>query len=106
MKTSTSASGSSAFFHVFAFQWKDGVSLAQQQKAQAEILAFEGIIQGLVEIHVGPNLSTNGHGFTFAGIMRFVDKPSFDAYAVHPAHMQLLQWLVPLVHAMELDLCT
>jgi hypothetical protein len=36
--------------------------------------------------------------------MEFTDQASLDAYVVHPAHQALLQWLVPLIDAVELDL--
>jgi stress responsive alpha/beta barrel protein len=91
-------------FHVFAFQWKPDTSEAQKDKAANEIAAFQGQIPGLLQTHVGPNISPRGKGYTFGGIMQFKDKASLDAYAQHPAHQALLVWLVPLIDAIELDL--
>jgi antibiotic biosynthesis monooxygenase (ABM) superfamily enzyme len=91
-------------FHVFAFQWKPGTSEAQKDRAAKEIAAFQGVIPGLLQTHVGPNISPRGKGYTFGGIMRFKDKASLDAYVQHPAHQALLVWLVPLIDAIELDL--
>ena len=57
-----------------------------------------------------------GHGgfFGFASMldetphqsnaMQFKDQASLDAYVQHPSHQALLQWLVPLIDAIELDL--
>ena len=98
------AENSPIVFHVFAFQWKDGTTEAQKERATSEILAFQGVIPGLLQTHVGPNLSSRGNGYTFGGIMQFADKASLAAYPQHPAHQALLQWLVPLIHAIELDL--
>ena len=95
---------SPSVFHVFAFQWKAETSAAQKERAKTEILAFQGVIPGLLQTHVGPNLSSKGNGFTFGGIMQFADKASLDAYSKHPAHQALLRWLVPLINAIELDL--
>ena len=97
-------SESASVFHVFAFQWKQGTSDAQKDRAAKEIAAFQGLIPGLLETHVGPNLSPRGKGYTFGGIMRFKDKTSLEAYVQHPAHQALLAWLVPLIEAIELDL--
>ena len=97
-------SESASVFHAFAFQWKQGTSDAQKDKAAKEIAAFQGLIPGLLETHVGPNLSPRGKGYTFGGIMRFKDKTSLEAYVQHPAHQALLAWLVPLIEAIELDL--
>ena len=91
-------------FHVFAFQWKAGTSEAQKDKAAKEITAFQGQIPGLLQTHVGPNISPRGKGYTFGGIMQFKDQASLDAYVQHPAHQTLLAWLVPLIDAIELDL--
>src|SRR5262249_57294577 len=95
---------SAGVFHVFAFQWKPGTSAAQKEKAGKDILAFQGVINGLVQTHVGPNISPRGKGYTFGGIMQFKDKASLDAYFQHPTHQALLAWLVPLIDAVELDL--
>jgi hypothetical protein len=91
-------------FHVFAFQWKPGTSQAQKDRAAKEIAAFQGAIPGLLQTHVGPNLSPRGRGYTFGGIMQFKDKASLDAYVQHPAHQALLAWLRPLIDPIELDL--
>ena len=97
-------SESANVFHVFAFQWKQGTSEAQKDRASKEIAAFQGLIPGLLQTHVGPNISPRGKGYTFGGIMQFKDKASLDAYVQHPAHQALLAWLVPLIEAIELDL--
>ena len=91
-------------FHIFAFQWKPGASESQKSRAAKEIAAFQGQIPGLLETHVGPNISPRGKGYTFGGIMHFKDQAFLDAYVKHPAHQALLAWLVPLIDAIELDL--
>jgi len=91
-------------FHVFAFHWKEGTPEAQKDRAAKEIAAFQGLIPGLLQTHVGANISPRGKGYTFGGIMQFKDKASLDAYVQHPAHQALLAWLVPLIDAIELDL--
>lgn len=103
-KLATAQTDSAAVFHVFAFQWKPGASDAQKEKARKDILAFQGVIPGLVQTHVGPNISPRAKGYTFGGIMRFTDEASLNEYFQHPTHLALLQWLVPLIDAVELDL--
>ena len=36
--------------------------------------------------------------------MQFKDQAALDAYVQHPTHQALLKWLVPPIHAIELDL--
>ena len=91
-------------FHVFAFQWKPNATDADKARAAHDIAAFQGKISGLLETHVGNNLSPRGKGYTFGGIMKFTDKVALDAYTHHPMHLALLAWLVPLIDAIELDL--
>lgn len=97
-------SKSAAVFHAFAFQWKPGASEAEKNRARKKIAAFQGVIPGLLQTHVGPNISPRGKGFSFGGIMEFKDEASLEAYFQHPAHRALLAWLVPLIDAIELDL--
>ena len=97
-------SESTGVFHVFAFQWKQGTSEAQKDRARREIGAFQGLVPGLLETHVGENISPRGKGYTFGGVMQFRDEASLEAYFQHPAHRALLAWLLPLVDAIEVDL--
>lgn len=103
-KEANAQTGSATVFHVFAFQWKPGTTDAQKERASNDILAFQGVIPGLLQTHVGPNISPRGKGYTFGGIMQFKDEASLNAYVQHPAHQALLTWLVPLIDAVELDL--
>jgi len=103
-KVAKAQNGSIGVFHVFAFQWKRGISDVQKERARKDIGAFQGVIPGLLQTHVGPNISPRGRGYTFGGIMQFKDQASLEAYFMHPAHQALLAWLVPLIDAIELDL--
>jgi hypothetical protein len=91
------------FIHIFGFRWKPEATEADKARAEKEILAFRDVIPGLIEAHVGENLSPRGQGFTFAGMMKFADRAAADAYSIHPAHLALLAWLVPLIDPVELD---
>ena len=91
------------FIHIFGFRWKEHASDADKARAVSEIRAFQWTIPGLIDVAVGENLSPRGQGYTFAGLMRFPDRAACDAYATHPAHIALLEWLVPLIEPVELD---
>ncbi|MGA8089057.1 MAG: Dabb family protein [Terracidiphilus sp.] len=91
------------FIHIFGFRWKEHATGAEKERAAREICAFQGRIPGLIDVAVGENLSPRGHGYTFAGLMRFTDHAACEAYASHPAHLALLEWLVPLIDPVELD---
>lgn len=91
------------FIHIFGFRWKDHATDQDKIRAAREIRAFQGTIAGLMDVAVGENLSPRGEGYAFAGLMRFTDRAACDAYATHPAHLALLEWLVPLIEPVELD---
>ncbi len=91
------------FIHIFGFRWKPEATDADKRRAREAILAFRDAIPGLIEVHVGPNVSPRSQGYTFAGLMTFTDKGACDAYTDHPQHQALLKWLVPLIDPVELD---
>ncbi|HTW80679.1 MAG TPA: Dabb family protein [Terracidiphilus sp.] len=91
------------FIHIFGFRWKPAATDADKERAKEAILAFHGQIPGLLDVNAGPNLSPRGQGYAFAGLMTFTSKAAADAYATHPMHLALLDWLVPLIDPVELD---
>lgn len=91
------------FVHIFGFRWKPEATNADKVRATQEILAFRNLVPGLIEAHVGQNLSPRGEGYTYVGMMKFTSRAACDAYFTHPAHLALLEWLVPLIEPVELD---
>lgn len=91
------------YIHMFAFRWKTGVTQEQKGRVVTAIRGLQGQIPGLVETVVGENISPRGQGYGLGGVMKFADKNSLDSYGAHPAHQQLLGWLVPLIEPIEVD---
>lgn len=91
------------FVHIFGFKWRPAATDGDKARARKEILAFRSTIPGLVAVNVGPNVSPRGQGYEFVGLMTFTNREAADAYTAHPAHLALLEWLVPLIDAVELD---
>ena len=75
----------------------------QKQRVIAEIRKLQGQIPGLVETHVGTNISPRGQGYELGGVMKFADQASLDAYGPHPVHQKLVSWLMPLIEPIEVD---
>jgi hypothetical protein len=94
------------YIHIFAFRWKPEVAPEQKQRALVEIGKLQGQVPGLLETHVGTNLSNRGQGYEFGGVMKFADKHSLESYGSHPVHQKLLTWLMPLIDPIEVDLET
>jgi hypothetical protein len=90
-------------FHVFGFHWRPEATEALKERATRDLRAFQGVIPGLLQTHVGENLSPRSKGYTYCGVMEFTDQAALETYVIHPAHQALLKWLVPLIDAVELD---
>jgi antibiotic biosynthesis monooxygenase (ABM) superfamily enzyme len=91
------------YIHMFAFRLKPGVNTAQKEHIISEIGKLQGQIPGLEETRVGRNVSPRGQGYEIGGVMRFKDQASLEAYGTHPAHKQLLSWLLPMIEPIEVD---
>jgi hypothetical protein len=91
------------FIHMFAFRLKPGVTEAQQDRVIREIGALKNQIPSVLESHVGKNVSPRGQGYVIGGVMKFADQAALESYNAHPVHQSLLEWLVPLIEAIEVD---
>ncbi len=89
--------------HTFAFRWKPGVTEEQRQRVVDAIRGLQGRIPGLMETWVGVNFSPRSQGYELGGVMKFADRAALEAYGGHPAHQELLAWLMPLIEAVEVD---
>jgi hypothetical protein len=89
---------------MFAFRWSPSATTAHKDRAIKEILAFQGVIPGLLEVHIGKNQSPRGGMYETGGVMKFADAEALRGFGPHPAHQALLQWLPPLlVEPVEVD---
>jgi antibiotic biosynthesis monooxygenase (ABM) superfamily enzyme len=91
------------YIHIFIFRWTPGTTEGQKKQVKEEILGLQGKIPGLVETHVGTNISPRGQDYQFGGVMKFDDKAALDAYFPHPIHRALGEWLKPLIEPVEMD---
>lgn len=91
------------FIHIFSFRWQPGVTEAQKQRVFTDVNALQSQIPGILDYAIGFNTSPRGQGCEFGGFMKFASRASFEAYAAHPVHDQLLEWLLPLIDPIEVD---
>ena len=90
--------------HIFALRWKPEATAEDRLRALAAIHAFQGIIPGLLETSAGNNTSPRSQGYDMGAMMRFTDQAALDAYQQSAPHRTLLEWMVPLVEAIDIDL--
>jgi hypothetical protein len=49
------------------------------------------------------NFSPRSQGYELGGVMKFANRTALEAYSSHPAHQELLAWLMPLIDPVEVD---
>lgn len=91
------------FVHIFAFAWKEQATPQDRERAMREIAALPEQIPQVLSLWLGDNVSANAPAYSTSGVMTFADADSYQAYTRHPAHLALLDWLVPLIEALEID---
>lgn len=91
------------FVHIFSFRWKASTEDREKVDAISAIRRFEDVIPGLNSVYVGENISLNSPEYGTTGVMIFENRQHFEAYVVHREHQALLEWLRPLIEAIELD---
>ena len=91
------------YIHMFAFRFKAGVNDTRKKHVVSEIGKLQAQIPEVQETWVGLNDSPRGNGYELGGVMKFADKAAMDTYGVHPAHQELLKWLMPLIEPIEVD---
>jgi hypothetical protein len=89
--------------HTFAFRWRPGVTEQQRRRVIAAIRNLQDRIPGLEETWVGVNFSPRSQGYELGGVMKFGSRTALEAYSSHPAHQELLAWLMPLIEPVEVD---
>lgn len=91
------------YIHMFAFRMKPGITGEQKDRMVAEIRALQSKIPAILESWIGLNESPRGGGYELGGAMKFTSKAAFDNYGLHPAHQELVAWLLPLIEPVEID---
>ena len=90
--------------HIFALRWKPEATQTQKIKALSDIQAFQAAIPGILELHVGPNLSSHSQGFETVGVLRFAGQAALETYLAHPVHQAFVRSVAPVIEAVDLDL--
>ena len=83
--------------HCVFIRFQEDVTAARRQALMAEIVALKGRLPGLVEVHIGGNVSPEtgmDKGYSDGFIVDFVDAAARDLYLADPGHRQTGQRLV------------
>jgi quinol monooxygenase YgiN len=85
--------------HIALFQWKPGVSAAQEAQVGRLLTGLKARIPGIVSASFGRQNSPEGlgKGMGVGLAVVFSDAAARDAYLPHPAHQEVVAALKPLL---------
>lgn len=78
--------------HIVFFKLTDN-SEANKKTVQERIMSLKGKIDCLVHIEVGLNFSPEERAFDLALITDFKTKEDLHAYAIHPLHLEVINFI-------------
>jgi hypothetical protein len=85
--------------HVVFFKFKDSASAEQVRVIETDFVALAKQIDTVKGFEWGTNVSPEGlnDGFTHCFLVTFADKAGLEVYLPHPAHMEFVGKLKPLL---------
>lgn len=76
--------------HIVMFQFKEENKEGNLEQVKAMLEALPGKIESLKSMEVGIDISKSERSFDLALISTFEDQDALNAYAVHPAHLEVV----------------
>ncbi len=83
--------------HIVLFQFKDAHKKANMIQAKQMLENLMGAVPTLRSIDVGINFSTEERSMDMSIITVFESKEGLDAYAVHPEHLKVVDFIKTVV---------
>ncbi len=83
--------------HIVLFQFKDAHKKANMIQAKQMLENLMGAVPTLRSIDVGMNFSTEERSMDMSIITVFESKEGLDAYAVHPEHLKVVDFIKTVV---------
>lgn len=78
--------------HVLCLRWGEGHGGAAGE-ARTRLEALVGVVPSLRSLVAGPDVVRSDRSWDFALVATFDDRAGLDAYATHPAHVEVAEWL-------------
>ena len=81
--------------HIVFLKFQDN-SDATKKAAKERIMSMKGKIEVLKHLEVGINFSPEERAYDLALLSDFETKEGLDAYAIHPIHLEVIEFLKSL----------
>ncbi len=83
--------------HIVMFQFKEAHKKANMIQAKQMLENLMGAVPSLKSIDVGMNFSQEDRAMDLSIITSFANKEDLDAYAVHPEHLKVVDFIKTVV---------
>ena len=83
--------------HIVMWKFKDGVVEADKLEMKRRLDALMGAVPTLIDISVGLDVSRNDRSWDMALFSEFDSMEGLQAYAVHPEHLKVVEFVKSLV---------
>ncbi len=83
--------------HIVMWKFKDGAAEAEKLEMKRQLEALKGTVPSLVDIEMGLDLSRKEASMDMVLYSEFQTLEDLAAYAVHPEHLKVVEFVKPLV---------
>lgn len=85
--------------HIVMWTFKEDVAEADKLEMKRQLEALKGVVPTLLDIEVGLDVSCKEASMDMVLYTAFQSMDDLVAYAVHPAHLKVVEFVKPLVCA-------
>ncbi|MEN7972976.1 MAG: Dabb family protein, partial [Verrucomicrobiota bacterium] len=83
--------------HIVMWKFKDEVAEADKLEMKRQLEALKGVVPTLVDIEVGMDFSNKEASQDMVLYSEFQSMEDLQAYAGHPEHLKVVEFVKPLV---------
>jgi len=83
--------------HIVMFKFKEDNKQNNIQKTKQMLESLKNSVPSLKSIEVGVNFANEERAMDLSIITRFDDKDALSEYAIHPAHLEVIEFIKTVV---------
>ncbi len=92
--------------HIVMWKFKDEVAEADKLEMKRQLEALKGVVPSLIDIEIGLDVVGSDASKDMVLYSEFASLDDLKAYAVHPQHLKVVEFVKPLVcerHVVDYD---
>jgi len=83
--------------HIVMWKFKDEVAETDKLEMKQRLEALKGVVPSLIDIEVGVDIAGKDASKDMVLYSEFASRNDLAAYAVHPEHVKVVEFVKPLV---------